>query len=198
MTKNSSCSCPQTCKLITSWVNSVKTVISKARTSPLPPPLYGTQQANGRVCCSPTVQHLTRHQFLWFSPALGLGSAFLTCHFVFQQPCRGSLTTHTCRLWPWCSEALPDGNLTALLNLYLPFLGQNHSSRSQQVYCSGHQLWWHVGFQFSSYSPSTHGQCKEERPWRQVQAQSTTWFLAFTEPLLFTRNRRVEMVTYAS
>lgn len=26
MTKNSLCSCPQTCKLITSWVNSVKTV----------------------------------------------------------------------------------------------------------------------------------------------------------------------------
>lgn len=195
MTKNSLCSCPQTCKLITSWVNSVKTADFQSMHVTLPPPLYGTQQTNGRVRCLPTVQHLTRLQFLWFSPTLGLSSAFLTCHFVFQQPFHGSLTMRACWLWQCCSEVLPDGDLTALLSLCLPFLGQNHSNHSQQACCSGHQLCWHVGFQFSSYTSSTHGQCKEEHSWRQVQAQSMAWFLAFTEPLLFTHNARVEMVT---
>lgn len=42
------------------------------------------------------------------------------------------------------------------------------------------------------------GQCREEHPWGQVQAQSVAWFLAFTEPLLFAHNARAAVVTYSS
>lgn len=196
MTKNSSCSCPQTCKLITSWVNSVKTAdFQSTHVTPASTPLrYAANKREGLLFTNCPAFNETSV----FMVLACTWSRFCISHmpFVFQQPCRGSLTT--CQLWPWCSEALPDGDLTAPLNLYPLFLGQNHSSHSQQAYCSGHQLWWHVGFQFSSYTSSTHGQYKEERPWRQVQAQSTVWFLAFTEPLLFTHNTRAEMVTYAS
>lgn len=106
---------------------------------------------------SPPGQRFMRVQFLWLSPLLGFSSAFLTCHLVFQQPFHGSLAVHERWLGLCCGEVLPDGDLTALLNLNSLFLVQNPRNHSQQAHCSSHQLPWCVGFHFSLYTSSTCG-----------------------------------------
>lgn len=132
MTKNSSCSCPQTCKLITSWVNSVKTArFQSTRVTPASTPLR---------CAADT----------WEAPLMTSSTAFnetsvftvLACarlqfsRSAFQRPFCGSPT-----VWHAAAKLCLMVILTALPNLCPSFLGQNHGSHSQQACCSGHQLW---------------------------------------------------------
>lgn len=190
MTKNSLCSCPQTCKLITSWVNSVKTAyFQSTHVTPASAPLrYAANKWEGLLFTN--------------CPAFNETSVFMVLAYTWSQFCISHMPFCFPAAVPWQPDhahvlvvaMLPHGNLTALLYLYPAFLSQNQDNHSQQTYCSSHQVCQHVGFQFPMYTSSTHGQCKEEHPWRQGQVQSMSWFLAFTEPLLFTHNTRVEMV----
>lgn len=138
MTKNSLCSCPQTCKLIASWVNSVKAADFQGMHVTLASTPSGYTANRWEGPRSLPGQHLMRFQFLWLSPTLGFSSAFLTCHPVFQQPFHGSLAMHERRLEVCCGEVLPDGDLASLLNPL--FLVQNPKNHSQQAHCSSHQL----------------------------------------------------------
>lgn len=140
MTKNSLCSCPQTCKLITSWVNSVKVADFQGMHVTLASTPSGCAANRWEGPHSTPVQHLMGLQLLWLSPTLGLSSAFLICHLVFQQLFHGSLAMHKHWLGPCCDEALPGGSLTALLNLYSLFLVQNPRNHSQQAHLSSHQM----------------------------------------------------------
>lgn len=198
MTKNSLCSCPQTCKLITSWVNSVKAADFQGMHVTLASTPSGCAANRWEGPHSPPVQHLMGLQFLWLSPTLGFSSAFLICHLIFQQPFHGSLAKRKRRLGLCCGEALPDGILASLLNLYPLFLVQNPRNHSQKAHCSGPQLHWHVGFQFSLYTSSTHGWCEEDHPRRCVRTGSRVWVLAFTELLLFPHDTKAKKVTSAS
>lgn len=195
MTKNSLCSCPQTCKLITSWVNSVKAADFQGMHVTLASAPSGCTANRWEGPCSLPGQHLMSLQFLWLSPTLGFSSAFLTCHLVFQQPFHGSVATHERRLGLCCGEVLHDGDPTPPLNPL--FLVQNPRNCPQQAHYSGHQLPWHAGFHFSLYT-STHGWCEENHPRRCVRTRSIVWLLAFTEPLLSPHSTKAEKVTSVS
>lgn len=82
MTKNSLCSCPQTCKLITSWVNSVKAAdFQGMHVTPASTP-SGCAANRWEGPRSPPGQHLMRLQFLWLSPSCLLVSVLHFSHAI--------------------------------------------------------------------------------------------------------------------
>lgn len=80
---------------------------------------------------------------------------------------------HTCWLWPCCREALPGWQSSCPAEFVPPFLGQKHVNHSHTALATNY-----AGLKDFN---STPGQCEEEHLWRQVQAQSTAWLLAFIE-----------------
>lgn len=173
MTKNSSCSCPQTCKLITSWVNSVKTAdfqstpVSPAST----PSRYAANKWEGPLFTNcPAFNETSVFMVLAYTWSQFCISQMLFCFpaAVPRQPGRAHLLAVTvlqgnaARWQSSCpAEFVP------------PFLGQKHVNHSHTGLATNY-----AGLKDFTSMP---GQCEEEHLWRQVQAQSAAWLLAFIE-----------------